>query len=135
VTRQLKLPTTFYCFYPLSIFLILARFTCATSCFLFLLFQIPQKTFGNQISRAIFARQKNFFNHSNKKEVFQMLIIDVKDSENIDKALKKYKRKYERSGTLKQLRRRKAFVKPSITRRAEVLKAVYKEEKYGNHND
>jgi small subunit ribosomal protein S21 len=70
-----------------------------------------------------------------KKEVFQMLIIDVKDSENIDKALKKYKRKYERSGTLKQLRRRKAFVKPSVTRRAEVLKAVYKEEKYGNHND
>jgi small subunit ribosomal protein S21 len=70
-----------------------------------------------------------------KKEVFQMLIIDVKDSENIDKALKKYKRKYERSGTLKQLRRRKAFVKPSVTRRFEVLKAVYKEEKYGNHND
>ena len=64
-----------------------------------------------------------------------MLIIDVKDSETIDRALKKYKRKYERSGTLKQLRRRKQFTKPSITRRAEVLKAVYKEEKYGNHND
>jgi small subunit ribosomal protein S21 len=93
------------------------------------------KRFGNQNGNAIFARQKIFFNHFNKKEVFQMLIIDVKDSENIDKALKKYKRKYERSGTLKQLRRRKAFVKPSVTRRAEVLKAVYKEDKYGNHND
>ena len=61
-----------------------------------------------------------------------MLIIDVKDSECIDIALKKYKRKFERSGTLKQLRRRKNFTKPSVERRTEVLKAVYKQEKYGN---
>jgi small subunit ribosomal protein S21 len=61
-----------------------------------------------------------------------MLIIDVNSSETIDKALKKYKRKYEKSGTLKELRRRKAFTKPSISRRAEVLKAVYKQDKYGN---
>lgn len=61
-----------------------------------------------------------------------MLIIDVKDSESIDKALKKYKRKFERSGTLKQLRRRKNFTKPSVERRTEVLKAIYKQEKYGN---
>jgi small subunit ribosomal protein S21 len=60
------------------------------------------------------------------------LIIDVNSSETIDKALKKYKRKYEKSGTLKELRRRKAFTKPSISRRAEVLKAVYKQDKYGN---
>ena len=59
-----------------------------------------------------------------------MLIIEVKD-EPIDKVLKKYKKKFERSGTLKELRRRKAFVKPSIMRRTEVLKAVYKEETYG----
>ena len=64
-----------------------------------------------------------------------MLIIDVRESESIDKALKKYKRKFERSGTLKQLRRRKNFTKPSVERRAEVLKAIYKEEKYGNHHD
>lgn len=61
-----------------------------------------------------------------------MLIIDVKESESIDKALKKYKRKFERSGTLKQLRRRKNFTKPSVERRTEVLKAIYKQEKYGN---
>ncbi len=61
-----------------------------------------------------------------------MLIIDVKDSESIDKALKKYKRKFEKSGTLKQLRRRKNFTKPSVERRTEVLKAIYKQEKYGN---
>jgi small subunit ribosomal protein S21 len=60
-----------------------------------------------------------------------MLIIDVKDSESIDKALKKYKKKYEKSGVLKELRKRKQFTKPSITRRAEVLKAEYKLAKYG----
>ncbi|HMG15887.1 MAG TPA: 30S ribosomal protein S21 [Saprospiraceae bacterium] len=61
-----------------------------------------------------------------------MLIIEVKDSESIDKALKKYKKKYEKSGVLKELRKRKHFTKPSITRRAEVLKAEYKQQKYGN---
>lgn len=62
-----------------------------------------------------------------------MLVIEVKDNESIDRALKRYKRKFERAGTLKQLRKRKHFVKPSVTRRAEVLKAIYKEDKYGNH--
>ncbi|MFN0081494.1 MAG: 30S ribosomal protein S21 [Ferruginibacter sp.] len=57
-----------------------------------------------------------------------MLIIDSKDCENIDKALKKYKKKFEKSRTLLQLRERQAFVKPSIRRRMEVLKAVYKQQ-------
>jgi small subunit ribosomal protein S21 len=70
-----------------------------------------------------------------KKVKFFMLIIDIKENEPIDKALKRYKRKFEKSGTLKELRRRKAFTKPSVTRRAEVLKAVYKEDMYGNKND
>jgi small subunit ribosomal protein S21 len=56
-----------------------------------------------------------------------MLIIDSKDCENIDKALKKYKKKFEKSKVLLQLRGRQAFVKPSIKRRMEVLKAVYKQ--------
>lgn len=60
-----------------------------------------------------------------------MLIIDVKDSESIERALKKYKRKFEKAGILKELRRRKHFVKPSIDRRAQVLKAVYKQKTYG----
>jgi small subunit ribosomal protein S21 len=57
-----------------------------------------------------------------------MLIIDSKDCENLDKALKKYKRKFEKSRTLQQLRRRQSFTKPSISRRTEVLKAVYRQE-------
>lgn len=64
-----------------------------------------------------------------------MLILEVKDGEVIDKVLKRYKRKYEKAGILKELRRRKAFSKPSVERRAEILKAVYKEEMYGNKND
>jgi small subunit ribosomal protein S21 len=57
-----------------------------------------------------------------------MLIIDQKDCENIDKALKKYKKKYEKSRVLLQLRTRQAFIKPSIVRRTQVLKAVYKQQ-------
>ena len=57
-----------------------------------------------------------------------MLIIDSKDCENIDKALKKYKKKFEKSRTLVELRDRQAFTKPSVKGRGEVLKAVYKQQ-------
>lgn len=57
-----------------------------------------------------------------------MLIIDSKDCENIDKALKKYKKKYEKSRVLNQLRERQAFTKPSIVRRTQVKKAVYRQQ-------
>lgn len=57
-----------------------------------------------------------------------MLIIDSKDCENIDKALKKYKKKYEKSRTLNQLRERQSFTKPSVRRRTQVLKAIYKQQ-------
>ena len=57
-----------------------------------------------------------------------MLIIDSKDCENIDKALKKYKKKFEKAKVLIQLRNRQSFTKPSIKRRGEVLKAVYKQQ-------
>jgi small subunit ribosomal protein S21 len=57
-----------------------------------------------------------------------MLIIDSKDCENIDKALKKYKKKFEKAKILLQLRERQAFKKPSIKRRGEVLKAIYKQQ-------
>ena len=57
-----------------------------------------------------------------------MLIVDSKDCENIDKALKKYKKKYEKSKILLQLRERQTFTKPSVKRRNEILKAVYKQQ-------
>jgi small subunit ribosomal protein S21 len=57
-----------------------------------------------------------------------MLIIDSKDCENIDKALKKYKKKFEKAKTLLQLRERQSFKKPSVRRRGEVLKAIYRQK-------
>lgn len=57
-----------------------------------------------------------------------MLIIDSKDCENIDKALKKYKKKFEKSRTLLQLRERQAFKKPSVAKREQKLKAIYKQQ-------
>lgn len=54
-----------------------------------------------------------------------MLIIPVKEGENIDRALKRFKRKFDRTGTMRQLRSRQQFTKPSVKRRAEIQKAQY----------
>ncbi|MDI1232961.1 MAG: 30S ribosomal protein S21 [bacterium] len=56
-----------------------------------------------------------------------MIYISVKDNENLDKSLKKYKKKFEKIGIMKELRSRQAFEKPSITRRMEVRKAAYRQ--------
>lgn len=54
-----------------------------------------------------------------------MLIINVKEGESIERALKKYKKKYDRTKVVRQLRARQQFTKPSVKRRAEVIKAKY----------
>ncbi len=54
-----------------------------------------------------------------------MIIIPVKEGENIERALKKFKRKFEKTGTVKELRARQAFHKPSVIRRQQILKAEY----------
>ena len=54
-----------------------------------------------------------------------MVIVQVKEGENIEKALKKFKRKFERTGIVKELRGRQAFEKPSVTNRKKMIKAVY----------
>jgi len=56
-----------------------------------------------------------------------MIIIEVKEGENIDRALKRYKRKFRDIGLMRELRNRREFTKPSVKRRTEVLKAKYKE--------
>jgi small subunit ribosomal protein S21 len=61
-----------------------------------------------------------------------MLVITVKENETIDKALKRFKKKFEKTKVLKQLRARQAFKKPSVSRRMEVLNAAYKERTYGH---
>jgi small subunit ribosomal protein S21 len=54
-----------------------------------------------------------------------MIIVPLKEGENIERALKKFKRKYEKTGIVKELRRRQAFEKPSISNRKQKLHAVY----------
>lgn len=54
-----------------------------------------------------------------------MLIVPVKEGENIERALKKFKKKYDRTGVVKELRRRQQFTKPSVLKRQEKLKAIY----------
>ena len=54
-----------------------------------------------------------------------MLIIPVKEGESIDRALKRFKRKFDRTGKLKSLRERKAYIKPSVRQRNKLIKATY----------
>ena len=54
-----------------------------------------------------------------------MIVIPVKEGENVERALKRFKRKFEKTGVIKELRSRQAFEKPSVIRRAEIKKAIY----------
>lgn len=54
-----------------------------------------------------------------------MIIVQVKEGEPIEKALKKFKRKFEKTGIVRELRSRQAFEKPSVTNRKKMTKAVY----------
>lgn len=57
-----------------------------------------------------------------------MIIVPLKEGENIERALKKFKRKYEKTGVVKELRRRQAFIKPSVANRKAREHAVYVEK-------
>jgi small subunit ribosomal protein S21 len=54
-----------------------------------------------------------------------MIVINIKENESIDKALKRFKKKFEKTGVLKELRSRTSFEKPSVSRRNEIKKAAY----------
>jgi small subunit ribosomal protein S21 len=56
-----------------------------------------------------------------------MIIINVKDGESIDRALKRFKKKFEKTGVLRELRSRQAYEKKSVARRMEVKHAIYKQ--------
>jgi small subunit ribosomal protein S21 len=62
---------------------------------------------------------------TNKNKKNNMIIVPIKEGENIEKALKKFKRKYEKTGVVKELRRRQAFEKPSVTNRKQRIHAAY----------
>ena len=54
-----------------------------------------------------------------------MIIVLVKDGENIERALKKFKRKFEKTGVVKELRSRQQFDKPSVKKRLKMERAIY----------
>ncbi len=54
-----------------------------------------------------------------------MIIVPIKEGENLEKALKKFKRKFEKTGVVKELRVRQYFEKKSIKLRQQKLKAIY----------
>ncbi len=63
-----------------------------------------------------------------------MLIINIKENESIDKALKRFKKKFEKTGVLRELRARTSFEKPSIRRRQQVLRAAYRQKQFVAEN-
>jgi small subunit ribosomal protein S21 len=59
-----------------------------------------------------------------------MIIIEVKDKNSLEKSLKKYKRKFDNIGIIRELRNRKNFKKKSVKRREEIKKAIYVQQKF-----
>ena len=58
-----------------------------------------------------------------------MIIVPVKEGDSIEKALKKFKRKFEKTGAIRELRARKNFVKPSVKKRIQMQKAIYVQQR------
>ena len=54
-----------------------------------------------------------------------MIVVPVKEGENIERALKKFKRKYEKTGVVKELRARQQFDKPSVLKCLAMERAIY----------
>ena len=54
-----------------------------------------------------------------------MIIVPVKEGENIERALKKFKRKFEKTGVVKELRARQQFDKPAVLKRLMMERAIY----------
>ena len=61
-----------------------------------------------------------------------MIIVPVKDGENIDRALKKFKRKFEKTGVIKELRARQQYNKPSVLKRLKMEHAIYVQQLRAN---
>ena len=54
-----------------------------------------------------------------------MIILSIKEGDNIERAVKKFKRKFEKTGIVRELRSRKTFEKPSVKKRDQMKKAIY----------
>ena len=88
---------------------------------------MPAAPHSERLKKSLVSTHKTSYIRSPKmKEVYPiMLIIPVKEGESIDRALKKFKKKFEKTGVVKQLRSRQAYTKKSVSRREEIKKAAY----------
>lgn len=66
-----------------------------------------------------------YSNNINVTKTKSMIIVPVKENENIERALKKFKRKFEKTGVVKELRARQQFDKPSVLKRLKMEHAIY----------
>jgi len=57
-----------------------------------------------------------------------MIIVNIKENESIDKALKRFKKKFDKTGAVRELRARQAFTKPSVKRRDEIIRVAYRQK-------
>ena len=70
--------------------------------------------------------RSTFFNPNVKeRRCNAMIIVPVKEGENIERAIKKFKRKFDKTGVVKELRRRQQFDKPSELKRVKMAHAKY----------
>jgi small subunit ribosomal protein S21 len=67
--------------------------------------------------------------------VYNMIVVNVKENESIEKALKRFKKKFDKTGVIRELRSRQHFEKPSITRRSEVIRAAYRQKMRDQENN
>jgi small subunit ribosomal protein S21 len=77
---------------------------------------------------------EKLLNTKPKAKKIDMIIVQIKDNESIDKALKRFKKKFEKTGVLKELRGRSYFEKPSIRKRNVVLRAAYRQKMRDSEN-
>ncbi len=72
-------------------------------------------------------KQNNQLSLLRERRCKKMIVVNVKENESIEKALKRFKKKFDRTGTIRELRARQYFEKPSITKRNQRIKAAYKQ--------
>lgn len=77
------------------------------------------------------AHNKFHLKYQNKEA---MIIVPVKEGENIERALKKFKRKFEKTGVVKELRRRQQYNKPSVLKRLKMEHAIYVQQLRANED-
>lgn len=67
--------------------------------------------------------------------MYAMIIVPVKEGENIERAIKKFKRKFDKTGVVKELRRRQQFNKPSEIKREKMMHAIYVQQLHAHDGE